>query len=157
MNIDKETLYCIFAGYDKMYTEEMEESEDTPISFEEFMFSKGFTHFESDVCEFLKHEMLIDLHDNTIDDFQDESLATFDGNILEVPIKAYDQTITKKYESWLTLFICEKFFGLPITGVSGHMIYVPEIYYSDTDKESLFIAKKLPKMTEQSIKEALEN
>lgn len=154
MNIDKETLYCIFAGYDKMYTEEMKESEDTPISFEEFMFSKGFIHFESDVCEFLDHEILTDLHESF--GFKEEIHAKFDGNILEVPIKAYDQTITEKYEAWLTLFICEKFFGLPIIGVNGHMIYVPEIYYSDTDKESLFIVKKLPKMTEQSIKEALE-
>ena len=154
MNIDKETLYCIFAGYDKMYTEEMKESEDTPISFEEFMVKKGYTHFESDVCEFLDHEILQDLHESF--EFNEELHAVFDGNILEVPIEAYDQTISGKYESWLTLFICEKFFGLPIIGVNGHMIYVPEIYYSDTDKESLFIAKKLPKMTEQSIKEALE-
>lgn len=151
MNIDKETLYCIFAGYDKMYNEEME---DTPISFEEFMFSKGFIHFESDVCEFLDHEILVDLHDSF--EFNGELLATFDGNILEVPIKAYDQTITKKYEEWLTLFICEKYFGLPIIGVTGHIIYVPEIYYSDTDQTSLFIVKKLPQMTEQSIKETLE-
>lgn len=139
MILDKESLHCIFAGYDKMYTEETEESEDTPIPFEEFMVKKGYTHFESDVCEFLDHEILTDLHDS----FEGELLAVFDGNILEVPIKAYDQTITKKYELWLTLFICENYFGLSIQGVNGHIAYVPEICYSDTEQTSLFIAKKL--------------
>lgn len=81
----------------------------------------------------------MDLHDNINDDFQDELLATFDGNILEVPIEAYDPIITKKYEAWLTLFISADYFGLPLI---GETIYAPEIYYSETDHESLFIAKK---------------
>ena len=130
MILDKESLYCIFAGY-------IEKSENTSIPFEKFMVSKGYTHFESDVCEFLDHEILTDLHDSF--EFEGELLADFDGNILEVPIEAYDQTITGKYEAWLTIFICTTYFGLPLIGNTS---YEPEIYYSETEKSSLFIAKR---------------
>lgn len=130
MILDKESLYCIFAGY-------IEDCEDPTLPFEKFMVKKGYTHFESDVCEFLDHEILQDLHESF--EFNEELHAVFDGNILEVPIKAYDQIITKKYEAWLTLFISADYFGLPLI---GEAIYSPEIYYSDTDKTSLFIAKR---------------
>lgn len=130
MLLDKESLYCIFAGY-------IEEYENTSIPFEKFMVSKGYTHFESDVCEFLDSEIIADLHDSF--EFEGELLADFDGNILEVPIEAYNQTITEKYEIWLTLFICSNYFGLPLI---GNTIYTPEIYYSEIEKSSLFIAKR---------------
>lgn len=130
MILDKESLYCIFAGY-------IEDCEDTSIPFEKFMVKKGYTHFESDVCEFLDHEILTDLHESF--EFEEELHAEFDGNILEVPIKAYDPIITKKYEAWLTLFISADYFGLPLI---GETIYAPEIYYSETEHSSLFMAKK---------------
>lgn len=130
MNIDKESLYCIFAGYIEKY-------EDTSIPFEKFMVSKGFIHFESDVCEFLGREILIDLQESF--EFKEELQAVFDGNILEVPIEAYDLTIAEKYEAWLTIFICTNYFGLPLIGDTS---YEPEIYYSETEQTSLFIAKK---------------
>lgn len=130
MILDKESLYCIFAGY-------IGECKDPTLPFEKFMVKKGYTHFESDVCEFLDHEILTDLHDSF--EFEGELLADFDGNILEVPIEAYDPIITKKYEAWLTLFISADYFGLPLI---GNTIYAPEIYYSETEQSSLFIAKK---------------
>lgn len=130
MILDKESLYCIFAGY-------IDDCKDPTLPFEKFMVKKGYTHFESDVCEFLDHEILTDLHDSF--EFEGELLADFDGNILEVPIEAYDPIITKKYEAWLTLFISADYFGLPLI---GNTIYAPEIYYSETEHSSLFIAKR---------------
>ena len=130
MILDKESLYCIFAGY-------IEEYENTSIPFEKFMVKKGYTHFESDVCEFLDHEILTDLHESF--EFEEEMHAEFDGNILEVLIEAYDQTIAEKYEAWLTIFICSTYFGLPLI---GNTTYNPEIYYSETEHSSLFIAKR---------------
>lgn len=130
MILDKESLYCIFAGY-------IEDCKDPTLPFEKFMVKKGFKHFKSDVCEFLGREILIDLQESF--EFKEELQAVFDGNILEVPIEAYDLTIAEKYEAWLTIFICTNYFGLPLIGDTS---YEPEIYYSETEQTSLFIAKK---------------